>query len=120
MARYVGSLASGGELLQTLPTPPERVLVLDFVNPFSAGLGIRPPVGDSAWLHWGRNVNEKSYLPAEALFADVKIVMIPKIGINSLPLQQLYGSFISQEFELLRETGEWKIYQRRQPEAKTR
>lgn len=119
MGRYVDSITSGGQLLQALPNPPERVFVLDFANPFSAGLGIRPPAGDSAWLHWGRNINEKSYLPAEALFADVEIVMIPKIGINSLPLQQLYGSFISREFELWRETSEWKVYRRHRPEAKT-
>ncbi|NNH55811.1 MULTISPECIES: hypothetical protein [Rhizobium] len=112
--RYLDSIESGGALLQALPIPPERVFVLDFVNPFSAGLGIRPPTGDTAWFHWNRNINEKAYIPPEALFADVKIVMVPKTGINSLPLQELYGPFISKNFDMVQKTPEWTIYQRRQ------
>ncbi|MBY3280083.1 MFS transporter [Rhizobium laguerreae] len=112
--RYLDSIESGGALLQALPIPLERVFVLDFVNPFSAGLGIRPPTGDTAWFHWNRNINEKAYIPPEALFADVKIVMVPKTGINSLPLQELYGPFISKNFDMVQKTPEWTIYQRPQ------
>ncbi|MFB2605173.1 hypothetical protein ACE04B_24820, partial [Rhizobium phaseoli] len=93
------------------PVPAERVFVLDFANPFSAGLGIRPPAGDTAWLHWNRNINEKSYIPPDVLFADVKIVMVPKTGINSLPLQELYGPFLSANFHVVRKTSEWTIYE---------
>nr|WP_250814143.1 hypothetical protein [Neorhizobium tomejilense] len=112
--RYLDSIESGAALLQALPIPLERVFVLDFVNPFSAGLGIRPPTGDTAWFHWNRNINEKTYIPPEALFADVKILMVPKAGINSLPLQALYGPFISKNFEMVQKTPEWTIYQRPQ------
>ncbi|MGN7292560.1 hypothetical protein [Rhizobium sp. SAFR-030] len=115
MQRYIDDIESGGDLLLRLPAAPERVLALDFVNPFSAGLGIAPPSGDSAWLHWGRNVSETSHLPPEALFADVEIVMIPQSGINGAPLRKLYGPYILQRFELLQETSAWTVYQRRQP-----
>ncbi|PDT34507.1 hypothetical protein CO671_19705 [Rhizobium sp. M10] len=109
--RYLDGIVSGGALLQSLPVPAERVFVLDFANPFSAGFGIRPPAGDTAWLHWNRNINERSYIPPEVLFADVKIVMVPKTGINSLPLQELYGPFLSANFDVVRKTSEWTIYQ---------
>ncbi|ANL50307.1 hypothetical protein AMC87_PD00180 (plasmid) [Rhizobium phaseoli] len=109
--RYLDDIVSGGALLQSLPVPAERVFVLDFANPFSAGLGIRPPAGDTAWLHWNRNINEKSYIPPDVLFADVKIVMVPKTGINSLPLQELYGPFLSANFHVVRKTSEWTIYE---------
>ena len=112
MAHYIDTLASGGTLLQALAAPAERVFVLDFVNPFSAGLGLRPPTGDSAWLHWGRNVNERTYLPPKDLFADVEIVMIPVHGINAAPLQQLYGRFISETFALVERTDDWIVYRR--------
>jgi hypothetical protein len=115
MQRYIDDIERGGDLLLHLPRAPERVLVLDFVNPFSAGLGIAPPSGDSAWLHWGRNVSETSHLPPEALFADVEIVMIPQSGINGAPLRKLYGPYILQRFELLQETSAWTVYQRRRP-----
>jgi hypothetical protein len=115
MQRYIDSIESGGVLLKNLPTAPERVLVLDFVNPFSAGLGLKPPRGDSSWLHWDRNVSEASHLPPEALFADVALVMMPKGGINGPPLKQLYGPYIIGKFELLQETSAWTVYQRRRP-----
>lgn len=114
MNRYHESIASGGKLLQSLTPPPERVVVLDFVNPFSAGLGLRPPAGDSAWLHWGRNVDEKTHIPPQALLSDAEIVMIPKIGINSVPLQQLYGPFISREFDLVQESDTWIVYRKQE------
>ncbi|MBY3591772.1 hypothetical protein HJA87_18125 [Rhizobium bangladeshense] len=117
--RYLDDIVTGGALLQALPVPAERVFVLDFVNPFSAGLGIRPPAGDTAWFHWNRNINEKAYIPPEVLFADVKIVMVPKTGINSLPLQELYGPFLSARFEVVQKTSEWTVYQWRQAKAQS-
>ncbi len=115
--QYIQSINSGGALLQSLPERPSRVLVLDFSNPFSAGLDLTPPRGDSVWMHWGRNVNSEMHPAPEALFADVNIVMIPKIGINSVPLQELYRPFVEREFALLTETREWTLYQRRQTGA---
>lgn len=93
---------------------PERVAVLDFVNPFSAGLGPRPAEGDWSWLHWGRNINAEHHLPPEQLLGDVEILMEPKIGINSLPLRDLYGPYIDANFELVRGTPESRAYRRRE------
>jgi hypothetical protein len=116
---YVKSMAKGEAALRSLGTPPERIMVLDFANPFSAGLGVRPPRGDSAWLHWGRNVSEKSFIPADDLFADVDILMIPRVAINSRPLQALYRDAIESRFEPAREADEWTILRKRPVSGET-
>ncbi|WP_410217219.1 hypothetical protein [Paracoccus sp. (in: a-proteobacteria)] len=112
--RYVGSFESGGALLQDLGQGIGPVATLDFVNPFSAGLGLRPPKGDNAWLHWNRNVSADHHLPPARLFGDVNIIMEPKIGINSVQLRGIYGPFIDQHFAPLHETTEWTIHKRRE------
>jgi hypothetical protein len=109
-ARYVTSLREGAAVLSGIDPKPSHVAVLDFVNPFSAGLGLKPPRGDSSWLHWGRNVDAERFLPPEQLFRDVRIVMEPKWGVNADPLRELYGPYIAANFDLIRETAGWKVH----------
>lgn len=117
---YLESIESGARALESLPEAPIKVSVLDFANPFSAGLGILPPRGDSAWLHWNRNVNASHFTPPEQYFADVNILMLPKWGINHAPLRELYRAHIDSAFELLRDTEGWAIYQRKVQEVATK
>lgn len=111
---YLASLQDGARALTDLDGKPSRVSVLDFVSPFSAGLGLAPPQGDSAWLHWGRNVNDVHFLLPEELFQGVQVLMVPKWGINNVPLIDLYGTYISSEFEPVRETAFWTVYRKRE------
>jgi hypothetical protein len=113
MTGYLDSIRDGARLLNELPMKPERVSVLDFANPFSAGLNLPPPRGDSAWLHWGRNVNDLHHLAAEQLLGDVHVLMVPKGGINDIPLRNLYGAYIQDMFEPIRETDRWVVHLRR-------
>ena len=62
-SRYLESLGDGARALSALGNEAGRVHVLDFVGPFSAGLGLAPPRGDSTWHHWGRTINEHHHLP---------------------------------------------------------
>jgi hypothetical protein len=110
---YLTSVRDGARILAGLPVTPKHVSVLDFANPFSAGLGLPPPRGDSAWLHWGRNINSDHFLPPEQLFSGVEILMLPKWGINSVPLHDLYGSYVRTTFEPLHETDFWIVQRRR-------
>lgn len=106
---YIGTFPQGAALLEQMPAPG-RILVLDFANPFSAGMKLQPPRGDISWMHWGRNVDAKHHPEPAQLFADVAIVMIPEIGINSRQLEEVYGSFISQKYQLLSAADGWKIF----------
>lgn len=121
-SRYFTSLADGGRALESLQQKPENVLVLDFVGPFSAGLGLAAPHGDSTWYHWGRTVNEYSFLPAKTLFRDVKILMEPKWPVDAATtegLKAIYAEYIDEKYELAEETVDWRIYVLREPPAET-
>ena len=109
-ARYVASLREGAGVLSRLDPKPSHVAVLDFVNPFSAGLGLVPPRGDASWQHWGRNVDAERFMRPEQLFRDVRIVMEPMWGINAVPLRDLYGAYIAANFDVVRETEGWKVH----------
>lgn len=106
---YIGNFAEAAELLGEMDNP-ERVLVLDFANPVSAGMGLMPPRGDISWMHWGRNLDAEHHPAPQELFADVAVVMIPKIGINSMQLEELYGPYIAERYTLVSDTAGWKVY----------
>jgi len=110
---YLDSLRDGARALAGLEPEPTRVAVLDFANGLSAGLGLSPPRGDSAWLHWGRNVDGVHHIPPETLFGGVEVMMVPKWGVNHAPLFELYGPYVSQAFEPVRETAGWTVHRRR-------
>ncbi|MFD2815787.1 hypothetical protein ACFSYD_17710 [Paracoccus aerius] len=85
------------------------------MNPFPAGLGLPPPRGDNAWLHWNRNVSAEHHLPPAQLYRDVDTIMEPRIGINSLQLRGIYGSFIDRHFVPVLKTDDWTIHMRKEP-----
>jgi hypothetical protein len=109
---YLASIRDGAGILAILGRP-ERVSVLDFVNPFSAGLGLPPPRGDNAWLHWNRNVDAQHHLSGNDLLGGVEVLMVPKWGINHQPLIELYGETVRTAFEPIRETALWTAHRRR-------
>ncbi|HZH52944.1 MAG TPA: hypothetical protein VEZ16_13815, partial [Microvirga sp.] len=113
MGRYLDTIEDGAKALSGLPGRPERVSVLDFANPFSAGLNLPPPRGDNAWLHWGRNVSAEHFIPPEEMFRDVRFLMLPKWGINPVPLRDLYGAYVDANFDHAAETDFWIVAARR-------
>lgn len=112
--RYRTSIADGRDLLDELGGG--RVVVLDFVNPFTAGMGLVPPHGDSTWHHWGRTIDDRHYLPAATLFRDARIVMEPKAPIErgtAEGMRRVYDDTLTRQFRLVRETSEWRVFMRR-------
>lgn len=117
-SRYLESLGDGARALSALGEEAGRVHVLDFVGPFSAGLSLAPPRGDSTWHHWGRTINEHHHLPPETLFQDVRIVMEPKWPVEFTTaegLRQIYAGYLSDHYDLAEETQDWKVYVLREP-----
>jgi hypothetical protein len=117
-SRYLESLGDGARALSALGDEAGRVHVLDFVGPFSAGLGLAPPRGDSTWHHWGRTINEHHHLPPETLFQDVRVVMEPKWPVEfstAEGLRQIYADYLSDHYDLEEETKDWKVYVLREP-----
>ncbi|MBX5226927.1 hypothetical protein HJC06_10880 [Rhizobium sp. NLR9b] len=114
--RYNRTLADASAALSQLMSADERVAVLDFVNPFSAGMGLTPPVGDSVWYHWGRTLGPDDHPAAEEMFADVDLILDPKWPIEIWTgngLRDLYAHYIARHYVLVRETADWRIYRRK-------
>jgi hypothetical protein len=117
-AKYLETLRDGARALAVLPVEPGRVFVLDFINPFSAGLDLQPARGDSSWKHWERNFDGANFLPPESLFRDVSIVMQPKWPAEEYTargLREVYGDYLDEQFGLAHESEYWTLYVRRRP-----
>ncbi|SFQ63880.1 hypothetical protein SAMN05421853_11513 [Roseivivax halotolerans] len=115
--RYAESLDAGAQLLQRLEAAPRRVLVFDFVSPFSSLLGVTPPDGGPAWMHNGRNFDAKNYFPAEEVMGGVDVVMVPKrpvAGGTTKLMLDIYGAHLEENFRLEKDTELWKVYLRRE------
>lgn len=115
--RYIGTMADGRAALEALDPPAQRVAVMDFANPFSAGLGLAPPKGDYPWYHWGRTINAADFPPAEQIFADADIVMQPKAPIERFTgrgMADLYAGYLRDHYRPVADTRDWIVY-RRQP-----
>ncbi|WP_246799879.1 hypothetical protein [Rhizobium indicum] len=113
---YNRTLAEASEALSQLATRQESVAVLDFVNPFSAGLGLPPPAGDSAWYHWGRTLGPDYHPAADEMFADVDLILDPKWPIEIWTgngMRDIFAHYIARRYDMVRETASWRIYRRK-------
>lgn len=119
---YQGILQDGFEALLRLDPRSGGIFVLDKGNAFSMVLNIPPARGDTPWLQWDRTLGSVNHVPAEALLADVQIVMEPKpsgtqeAAKGPLPqLQAAYGAYIAAHFDMAAQTQHWKLHRRRAP-----
>lgn len=113
--RYNAAIADGGTLLGGLQPAPQRVLVMDFANPFSAGLGLKPPRGDSPWYHWGRTIDARHFPPAEQIFGDAEIVMQPKRPIERYTgngMRDIYTPYVTAHYRQIADTRDWRVFRR--------
>ncbi|WP_134500015.1 hypothetical protein [Microvirga pakistanensis] len=117
---YLTTLRGGVATLSEMGLGSRKVLVLDRSNPFPMLLGAAPPEGDMPWLQWGRTLDASTFVPAETLLADAEVVMVPKPPADnsaarseSEGLITLYGSYIADRYEGVRETDDWTIHRRR-------
>jgi hypothetical protein len=115
-SEYLRTLDDGLRLLQQNPRLAGKVFVFDMGNPFNALLGRVPPVGVDAWNHKGRTISEERYRPAEVMFADVDVVMVPKapseLSTTQL-LTEIYGPYLRQHYRHAGKSDYWDAYSRR-------
>jgi hypothetical protein len=113
---YVATLDDGARALAGLGPLPGGVVVLDFCNPFSAGLGLPAPRGDYTATQFGRTFNKEHFVPPEIALREAGVVMEPKWQLDAASVEaflELYGPYLAENFELPRETEHWKLYVRR-------
>jgi hypothetical protein len=112
---YVEYVNEGCNLLNLHRRPDDTVLSLNFTNPFSFGLGMKPPAGGTTWLQYGNDFDDHGP-PAERIFGDASLVMLPKIfSDGTLPdtLPRIYGPFLKQHYALAAESPNWWLYRRK-------
>ena len=113
--KYVETLDDGARALSALGAKASHVTVLDFVNAFTAGLGLPPPRGDYSVSDYERTFDRAHHLPAETVLQDARIVMEPKWPLDQVGLKaylELYAPYLASHFALVRETQSWRIYAR--------
>jgi hypothetical protein len=115
-AEYVATLDDGARALTALGPKATRVTVLDFVNPFSAGLGLPSPRGDYSVTQFERTFDRTHFVAAEAALGDAGVVMEPKWRIDPPGTEAflaLYADYLAAHFESAGETEHWRLYVRR-------
>lgn len=112
-ANYINTFRNGVRALNEFVPEPGKIFVLDFVTPFSAGLGLPPPRGDTSWQHWGRTFNAEHFLAPEELFQDVQVVLEPKYPIEAWThagLRDAYLPYIQANYDFAGENVDWWVY----------
>jgi hypothetical protein len=108
-------LSDGDRILRPVVGPTERVLCLDYANPFPYLLERPAPRGDHLYWSFDRNVTMQTAPVADDLFADVDWVMIPKLELfnhSSSLKQRLYLPWIKEHYRLHASSTWWDCYHR--------
>ncbi|WP_108396208.1 hypothetical protein [Devosia submarina] len=109
---YLGLVSDGVAALENLDGPAGKIVVLGGPNPFSLALDLEPAHGDVAHLRWGAHQNESVHTAPEQMFGDADIVMERTAAGGIGGLGQVYMPFVLENFELVAQTANWRIFQR--------
>jgi hypothetical protein len=110
---YVDSVNDGLTLLKQHRRPGDTVMSLDFSNPFSYALGMRPAFGGATTLHYRGNFNDAHHPSPELLFGHASLVMMPLAPTEEglrLSVPRIYGPYLSDQFHLIGESRDWRLY----------
>ncbi len=115
-AGYMIYVNDGLALVNKYRRPDDSVMSLDFTNPFSYGLNMKPARGGAVALQYQTTFDDSHRLSGDRLFGNAKIVMLPKIfsdGSLTESIPRLYGSYLNDNFEFVAESDYWKFYRHR-------
>jgi hypothetical protein len=118
-ASCVDLVNDGLALVNQHRRPDDTVMSLDFSNPFSYALGMRPAPGGAITLHYRGNFTDAHHPAPERLFGGASLVMIPVVSsekglARSVP--RIYGPYLEEHFHPIGESKGWRIY-RHNPSA---
>ncbi len=117
---YGARVTDGLRLLREAPDQQGSILVTDYVNPFSFALRRRSPRGDAVSWHYYASFSDRAHLPAEQVFRDVSIVMVPMCPLDSsaaVAMTALYSATLEREFERQSSSRYWVLLHRRRPRS---
>lgn len=112
---YVEYVNDGCDLLERYRKPVDSVISLNFSNPFSFALGMKPSSGGTTWLQYGTNFDDRHGPAPSRVFGNATLVMLPKVFSDlTLPetVLRVYGPFLHEHYALIAESAEWWLYRR--------
>jgi hypothetical protein len=116
---YVDLVNDGLSLVSRYRRPDDTVMSLDFSNPFSYSLGMRPAPGGATTLHYLGNFSESHHPTPERLFGQASLVAVPLVPTEkglTFSVPHIYGPYLAAHFALTGESQGWRLY-RHNPEA---
>lgn len=114
-AAYLLIMKDGQRLLSRHPRLAGTVFSFDNANPMNALTDRAAPAGVDSWYHYRRSFSDTAYRPADELFRDVDIIMVPRRPAweaTSVALLKLYGHDLRTKFHLVARTDCWEAYRK--------
>jgi len=115
-------LEDADRMLRPLVGSGDRVLSLDYINPFPYLLDLPAPRGDHLYWSFDRNVSPQTAPAPAALCADADWVMVPRLELfhdSSSMKQHLYLPWIKAHYRLQESSPWWDCYRRRVAQGPT-
>jgi hypothetical protein len=119
---YIKSVLDGAEILKASGIADKSVMTLDFVNPFSFLLAMKPAIGDHTCVHYGRTMNDGITPSPEDYLGQADYVMVPlkpKTPPTADFLWRTYRPYIEKEFDKSAATEYWVLWKRISTNSKT-
>ena len=112
---YTDFVNDGFRLVRQLREPQDTIMCLDFANPFSYSLGIKPAPGGTTVLNYQTTFSDFYRPSAASLFGSAKLVIVPKVFSDGslYSINRLYGSYLDSHFYLIGESVSWRLYRQR-------
>ena len=113
--QYGRRLNDGLALLKDRYDKNSRILALEAGDPFPFALQLPPPRGAPCLWHFGRLENDKHHPPAEVVFQEVTLLMVPKIGegVELAFLHRIFDPYVQEHFQVVAESPMWTLMERK-------
>jgi hypothetical protein len=116
---YTAYVNQGLALVRDHALAGETVMSLDFTNPFSYGLGMKPAPGGTTVIQYKTTFDDRHRQSPQSLFGRADLVMTPNPGCFSDPtldysIPRLYGPYLESHFNLVAKSQYWSLYRRQQ------
>jgi hypothetical protein len=113
--QYAAWVNDGIRLLTPHLTGGSRVFVMDWLNPFSFALLVRPPRGDALFWHYGRVVDYAHAPLPGAILGEVTTILVPRRPLapeTAAFLTTYLFDAVATDFHKVDESALWILYQR--------
>ena len=112
---YAALVNDGFPLVEKNKHPNDSLMSLDFTNPYSYALKMRPAYGGTTVFQYGTTFNDRFKPTPAFLIGSADLVMAPKKASDvslDYSVPKLYGPYLESHFHLVGESRDWRLYRR--------